>query len=373
MSYFFDRLLSVKYDVKTTKLPKSEVELQISLPSDFLVSARKKAIEMIGLSIEIPGFRKGHVPEKMVIERVGEKYILEESAELVLKEHFPKIVMQENLDLIGNPNISITKLALDNPIEFKVVCAVVPTFTLPDYKSIAKKENSKKEEVSEVTEKEIEDVILQIRKNKAHYDWHQAHKNEDGHNHPDLEKEENLPIVDDEFVQKAGNFKDVEEFKAKIKENIKKEKEDKQKDKKRASVMEALVEATEMEIPDVLIESEIDKSIAQMKDSVERMGVTWEEYLTNTNKKNKKEDAGTQVAEEEIRKDLRESAENKAKIQLIFNKIAEEEKLTVNQDILNNEIKDILEHYPDASEESARIYVSTVLLNQEVLKILENN
>lgn len=363
----------MKYEVKTTKLPKSEVELQISLPSDFLVSARKKAIEMIGLSLDIAGFRKGHIPEKIIIEKVGEKYILEESAELVLKEHFPKIIEQEKLDPIGRPDISIIKLALGNPLEFKITCAVVPVFTLPDYKAITKKENSKKEEVSEVTEKEIEDVILQIRKNKAHYDWHEAHKDEEGHNHPDLEKEENLPIVDDAFVQKAGNFKDVEEFRAKIKENIAKEKADKQKDKKRASMMEALTKATEMEIPEILVESEIDKSIAQMKDSVERMGVTWEEYLTNTNKKNKKEDASIETAEEEIRKDLRESAENKAKIQLIFNKIAEEEKLSVNQDILNNEIKDILEHYPDASEESARIYVSTVLLNQEVLKLLENN
>src|SRR3989344_1923535 len=97
-----------------------------------------------------------------------------------------------------------------------------------------------------------------------------------------------------------------------------------------------------------------------MKDDIARIGGKWEDYLTHTKK-----------TEDDLKKDLRDSSEKKAKIQLILNKIAEAEKLEPNKEILEQEIKHIKEHYKDANEQSARIYVSSVLLNQEVLKLLE--
>ena len=127
----------MQYEVKTKKLPKSEVEMEISLPADFLASARKKAVEMFGNSLEISGFRKGHIPENIITEKVGEAGILEEAADILLKEHFPKIIEQEKSDIIGRPKISITKLALGNPVEFKAIFAIMPEFKLPDYKKIA--------------------------------------------------------------------------------------------------------------------------------------------------------------------------------------------------------------------------------------------
>jgi len=353
----------VKYEVKTKKLQKSEVEIEVSLPADFLASARKKAIEMIGLSLDISGFRKGHVPENVVVERVGEGKILEEASDILLREHFPKIIGQEKLDIIGRPKISVTKLALHNPFELKAIFAVLPEFELPDYKKIAA--NSKQPVASEepkVEDKEVEEVLLQIRKNKAHFDWHKNNPEADHHNHPDLEKEENLPILDDEFAKAAGNFKDLNELKEKIKQNIVEEKKFKNIEKKRAAIMEELLKKTEIDMPEILIESEVEKSLAQMKDDVVRAGGKFEDYLVHIKK-----------SEDDLRKDLRESSEKKAKIQLIFNKIAEVEKLEPNKEILENEVKKILELYKDASPENARIYVSTILLNSEVLKLLENS
>jgi len=337
----------VKYEVKIKKLEKSEVELEVFLPADFLNSARKKALEMFTLSLEIPGFRKGHTPENMVIEKVGETKILEESADLILREHFPKIIEQEKLDIIGRPKISITKLALGNPLEFKAVFAVLPEIELSDYRAIAKevgeKEKSKEEKI-EANEKEIDEVLLQIRKNKAHFD-----------------KTENLPELNDEFAKLAGNFKNLDELKEKVKQNIIEEKKIKNIEKKRASIMEELLKNTKIDLPEILIESEIEKSLAQMKDDIVRMGSKFEDYLTHIKK-----------TEEDLKKDLREGSEKKAKVQLIFNKIAEAEKIEPNKEILENEVKEVLKHYPEASETNARIYVSTILLNSEVLRLLEN-
>lgn len=354
----------MSYEIKVKKLPKSEVETEVVLPADFLVSARKKALENICMSLEIPGFRKGHTPEKMITEKIGEDKILEEAVDILLKEHFPKIIEEAKLDIIGRPKISITKLALGNPVEFKAVFAVLPDFKLPEYKEIAKKEMSKKDELVEVSEKEVEEVLLQIRKNKAHFDWHQKHKDDKTHNHPDLDldKEENLPKLDDELAKTAGNFKDLNELKEKVKQNIINEKKSKNSEKKRAGIMEELLKQTKIDLPEILVESETEKSLAQMKDDVARIGTKFEDYLAQIKK-----------TEEDLKKDFKDSSEKKAKIQLIFNKIAETEKLVPDKEILENEVKEVLKHYPSASEQSARIYVSTILLNSEVLKLLENS
>lgn len=354
----------MKYDVKVNKLPGSQVELEISLPADLLVPARKKALENLSNSLNIAGFRNGHIPENIVIQTAGEGRVLDDTADIVLQEHFSEIIAQEKFDIIGRPQISVTKLALGNPIEFKATFAVLPNFELPDYKKIASslaKASADKEEKIEVSDKEVADVLLQIRKNKAHFDWHKANPDHKEHNHPDLEKEENLPPLDDELAKSAGNFKDLAELKEKIKENIVIEKTNRNKDKKRAEIMEELAKNTKMELPEILIESEIKKSIAQMKDDIERMKGKWEDYLTHTKK-----------TEDDLKKDLRESSERKAKIQLIFNKIAEAEKIEPNKEILENEVKEVMKHYPEASEQNARIYVSTILQNSAVLKLLEN-
>lgn len=356
----------MSYEVKTKKLPKSEVELEVSLPADFLLSARKKAVELFGNSLDVAGFRKGHIPENIVIEKVGEARLLEEAAEILLKEHFPQIIEQEKLDIIGQPKISITKLALGNPLEFKVSFAVMPEFEMPEYKKIASEVRSKSNEAREkkdliASDKEVEDVLLQIRKNKAHFDWHEAHKDETGHNHPEI-KDEDLPVLDDAFAKEAGNFKNLDELKEKVRENIVAEKKIRNIEKTRAEIMEELLKKIAIDLPEILIQSEIEKSLAQMKDDVARMGMKFEDYLEKTKKK-----------EEDLRQDLQESSEKKAKIQLIFNKIAVAEKIEPNKEILENEVKEVLRHYPNASEQNARIYVSTILMNQEVLKLLENS
>lgn len=354
----------MQYTYKLENLSKSEVEIKVEVEADALNKARAKALKQITDNLELDGFRKGMVPEKIVIEKIGEDAILEEAAEIAINETLPKIFDEIKKDTIGRPSVSITKVALGNPLEYKIRIAVVPEFALPEYKKIAKEILNKKdkdEDLLEVSEKEIEDVVLQIRKNKAHFDWHQNNPEANHHDHPDLDKEENLPVFDDEFAKAAGNFKDVSELRDKIKENVLEEKKSRVSEKKRVSIMEELVNNTKMDVPEILIESEIAKSLAQMKDDVARAHGDWDEYLKHIKK-----------SEEDLRKDLRDGAEKKARVQLIFNKIAAEEKIALNPAILENEIKNILEQYPGASEENARVYVETLMLNSEVLKLLDS-
>ncbi|HEY4478565.1 MAG TPA: trigger factor [Candidatus Paceibacterota bacterium] len=278
---------------KINKLEKSKVEIISSIEAKHFESFRKKALENINNEITIDGFRKGKVPENILITKVGEMNILEEMAELAISEAYPKILVEEKIDAIGRPEINITKIAKDNPLEFKVITAVIPEVKLADYKKIAKEEkgNNSNEKIEEATEKEIDDAK-----------W-----------------------------------------------------------KKRIILSDKLIESSSMDIPEVLIESEVKRIEAQFGDDVARMGVKIEDYLSHAKK-----------TIEDLRKDWKPHAEKKAKLQLILNEISKLEKIKLDEKELEKEINHILEHYKDADREQVRVYAETVLMNEQVFRFLEN-
>src|SRR3989344_8711653 len=101
-----------EYKVKIKQLPKSEIKIEAEIASSLFDASRDRALKKLGETVEIAGFRKGHVPEKVVLEKVGEARILEEAANILLNEYYPKIILEEKLDTIGRPEVAITKMAL---------------------------------------------------------------------------------------------------------------------------------------------------------------------------------------------------------------------------------------------------------------------
>lgn len=341
----------MKTEIK--KLPKCEVEILGTLETAELEAFRGKALKHLGEHAELPGFRKGHIPEGVLETAVGEMSILEEMAEIAIATKYPDIIIENKIDAIGHPKVSILKLAKGNPLEFKIITAVVPEFELPGYKKIAEKITSKKEDVK-VTDEEVEKVILEIRKQRAHVHV----EGEDPKSH-DI-KEEDLPPMDEEFFKGLGGIKTVEELREKIKENLGKEKEQQTKEKIRMSIIKEILSETKMEIPELLIQSELARMIAQFKHDVTQMGIKFEDYLGHIKK-----------TEDDMKKEWLKDAEDRAKTQLIIDKIAETEKLTPEKDLVEKEVEHILEHYTDADPERTHGYVSMMLLNEKVLEWLE--
>ena len=282
-------------------------------------------------------------------------------ANLALREEYPKIIIENKINAIGKPEISITKLAKGNPLEFKVRVAIMSEIEIADYKTIAKKTATEK--IAEVTEKEVENTIIEIKKMRAKTVSDQQPKTDDKEsidNNKDKEEEE-LPEIDDAFVKTLGNFKNVADFKEKLKENIKAEKTRKANDKKKAQMMEEIAKSSKMVLPNIIIESELDKMIAQFKGDVAQSGGTFEEYLKHIKK-----------TEDDVRKEWRTDAEKRAKSQLILNKIATEEKIIAPKEEVEKQMKQMLNHYKDADRERVRIYVETILTNEKVFEFLEN-
>jgi FKBP-type peptidyl-prolyl cis-trans isomerase (trigger factor) len=348
------------YDSVTIKpIEKSRKEIVGSIAAEVWGKHRAEAIKHINEHIAVDGFRKGLVPENILIAKVGEMAVLEEMAELALSKAYLDIIIENKIDSIGKPEIQVTKLAKDNPLEFKIITAVVPEVKLPDYKKLAQKEVTKqnKDDVK-VTDKDIDDAILRIRK---------THASHEGHDHEKMSKEEHekaieasMPELTDEFVKKLGDFNDVPDFRTKLSAMLAEEKVATAKDKSRVSIADAIAAETRVELPDIMIESELHRTEAQFSADIERMGIKIDDYLKHAGK-----------SMEDIRKEWRPHAEKKAKLQLILNAIAVAENVKPEKKEVEEEVNHILEHYKDADREHAAVYAETVLTNEKVFQFLE--
>ncbi|MBM2817585.1 MAG: tig, trigger factor, trigger factor [Parcubacteria group bacterium] len=332
---------------KVSKLENSELEIEGEIGSEHLKSYRDKAFEKIKKEAELPGFRKGHVPESMLIGKVGEISILEDGAYDAIRDTLPHLLSEHEYDFIGVPEVTITKIAHGEPLGFKIKIAVMPEVELADYKKIARNENSKETPKTEVGEKEVEEAIENILKTAA--------------NRSGDDKSPTVPELNDELVRKLGDFKDVSDFKIKLKEILIKEKENKAREKKRLEIVEKIISESKMSLPNVLIENELNKMEAQFKDDIEKMGMKVEDYLKHLKK-----------SFEDMRKEWKPDAEKRAKLQIVLNRIAISEKIETDKNEVEKETAHILEHYKDANPARAKEYIEMVMTNQKVFEFLES-
>ena len=350
--------------VNIKKLPQSEIEIEGELEADVFETYFAKALLKIGQNVEVDGFRKGKVPEHVLLSKIPEIRVLEEMAEMALSEHYPKILEENDLDVISRPEISITKLARKNPLGFKIKTALIPEIRLPNYKEIAKDTLSAVTDIEKnivVTDEEVENTIMDIRKSRApkkHVS--EGEKDIKSEEESTETKDEELPLFNDEFVKALGPFEGIEDFKEKLKVNIKLEKENQLKEKTRLKIVEKIISESDIDLPNILVEVELDKILFRMESDITQMGLKFEDYLKHMNK-----------TTEDLRKEFRKDAEKKAKLGLVLNEISKLEKLIAVEDQVNKEVAHILEHYKDADPERAKLHAENVLTNEKVFAFLE--
>jgi len=353
---------NIQTEIKTLQ-EQSEVEITVTVSADTLDMAIASEWDNIAKNAKIDGFRKGHVPRAVLEKNFSEASVLDKAAQAVVREVYPGIIIENDIKAVGSPMINITKLAKGNDLEFVVTVAVMPEFTLPDYKKIAKKEFSAKAD-TKVTKKDVEDVIKQVQRQRVQIEAIEKQK-ADGVEQPKVPqlheiKDEELKPLDDAFVQTLGDFKTVDDFKKKIEENIAEEKKLKDIEKKRIATIEAIVAKTDIVIPRILAEYELDRIQSQFEADIAQTGTKVADYLTQINK-----------TMDEMRASWKEDAEKRAKLQLILNKLADEHNIEPSKEAVDKEVQHLLAHYKDAKEDNVRVYVETMLTNEMVLKFLE--
>lgn len=144
-------------------LGKSQIELIVELTAEEFRPYLKRGAEKVSREVKIEGFRPGHVPYEILKAKIGEMTILEEAAKIAVSKTADGAIKENaTSQIVGQPEITITKLAPDNPLEYKIILAVLPEIKLGDYK------NAKvKMEKAEVDEKDIEKLIEQMREMKV--------------------------------------------------------------------------------------------------------------------------------------------------------------------------------------------------------------
>lgn len=364
--------------------PQSQVTITGELPFTLLERERAAAVAHLGKDVKLDGFRQGHIPEKVLIEHIGDMAILGEMAERALAKAYPHILEAHAIDAIGRPSVEITKLASENPLGFKATVAILPEITLPDYKDVAGKLNKEKDS-AEVTDADVEQQIKDIMRQKAAYERMQQKaaaagegSTEEKDAHTDMtelptpeseaekaeeEKEPDLSELTDDYVKtlgQPGQFESVDDFKTKVREHLQIEKEREVTAAHRAKITDAIIDESTLDLPQVLIDSELEQMFAQMNEDIARAGLKMEDYLAHIKK-----------TEEEMRADWTPAAEKRAKLQLILNEIAKQENITPDTEKLESEVKHLLEHYKDADESRVRLYVASVLTNEAVMEMLE--
>lgn len=347
-------------NITVKKLPQAEIQLDIIVDAKTFASYYNTGLKHVQEVIEVDGFRKGNVPEHVIVAKYGEMIILEEMANLALRDAYIEAIKQHKLSPVADPKVTITKLAKDNPLEFTMVFPVYPEVKLPNYKAVAA--NAGKGHVSEeVTDKDIEDVLKELAKGRAH---EHAHAHDPNHTHDDhKEHTHELPPIDDAFAKSFGeDFQTIAHLKAKVKENLSLEKAQKAKEKKRTAIMEALIKETQAEVPEALIEMELSRMLIQMKGDITRFGGTWEEYLKHGN-----------TTEEKLKGTWKHDALKRTLSQLILAEIALVEKISPTDEEIETELVRLLASVQDADEERAKAYLNQVLTHEKVLSFLETD
>lgn len=327
------------------KVKNSEAEIEGEIPWDILERHKAEVLEELRQDFTAPGFRKGHVPLEVFVKSVDEHHVLEDAAERALQDAYPLLIEEHNLQPLGRPEVTITKLAAGNPLGFRVRVGVVPEVKLPNYLKIAK-EIMADEPAAEVAPEEIEKVIDELR----------GLRREKG-----AAADAPLPELTDEFVKTLGAFEGVADFRAKLAENLKLEKENERTRGRREKIAAALGEKTKMILPASVLEFEAQVTHEKLAADLANAKISMEDYLAKMKK-----------TPEELLAEHRSWAERQLQTRFILEAIAKEENLAADPEEVALEVHYLRQQHPQTDPESLKRYAESLLRNEAVLKFLES-
>ncbi len=116
----------------------TRVKLTVEVPSADLKPRLDAAYKQIGANVNVPGFRKGKVPARIIDQRFGRGAVVQEAVNDALPEYYTQAVEEHELQPLGQPEVNLTELPMapDQDLKFEAEVDVVPSFDLPDFSGI---------------------------------------------------------------------------------------------------------------------------------------------------------------------------------------------------------------------------------------------
>lgn len=181
-------------------------------------------------------------------------------------------------------------------------------------------------------------------------------------------KKKELPELDDEFAKDVSEFDTLEELKADIKEKQQKQNDEKAKYETQEAVIKAVCENVKVEIPDGMVEVEIDNMLKDIEQRLSYQGLKLEQYLQMMNK-----------SIEDIRKEYEPQAVEGIKSRLALEAVIKAEKIEATDKEVDEKLKEMAKNYGKENDEeflkneNVRSYIKQGLESEKAIDFLVKN
>lgn len=150
----------MKTDVE--KLEETRAKLTVQVPYEDLKPEIDKVYKQVGKQVSIPGFRPGHVPTRIIDQRIGRGYVLEQAINERLGDYYGRALGEADLTPLGQPEVEVVETPAvegkpGGDLKFTAEVDIVPDFVLPSLEGLSL-EVSKLEVSDEDVEKELDQL-----------------------------------------------------------------------------------------------------------------------------------------------------------------------------------------------------------------------
>lgn len=424
-------------NVKVEKKENSVVEIEFTMEKEQFNAELDKAFKQNAKKFKVPGFRNGMVPRAVVEKNYGEGVLYEFVIENTVDDAYRAAVIENNLEIVSRPELDIKQIGKDKDFIFVVKVCVKPEAKVSEYKGLEIKKVS-----TRTTKKEVDEELESVREKNARIvtveDKKRELKNGDisvidfegfvdgvafdggkGENFeltigsgqfiPGFEdqmvgmklgeerdvnvkfpeqyhvadlagkdatfkvklneiKEKILPELDDEFAKDVSEFDTLEDYKKDLQKVVKERKEKQAKATKEQEALDKFVENVEVTIPDGMVDEEVEKMVEEMNANLSYQGLNIDTYLQYIG-----------ISLEDYKKEMRESAVKRIKLNLGLEYVAKEEKIEVTEEDVDAKIKELSAQYGAGDEESllknenARNYMRQQLAQEKTMNVIIEN
>ena len=401
-------------------LEKSQVKLTIEVGAEEFEKAVNKAYLQMRGKMNVPGFRPGKAPRKIIEGMYGAEVFYEEAVNIVLPDAYEAAVQEQKLEVVGYPQVELLDVGKEG-FSFKATVAVFPEMTLGQYKGLeapkaeAKvtdedvdarlkemaERNSRMVSVDRAVEKgdianinfegfldgepfdggkgedhdlEIgsgsfvpgfEDQLIGMKAEEERdinitfpEDYHAdlAGKAVVFHVKVNAVKVKEVPAIDDEFAKDVSEFDTLDELKADVRGKITAEREEAAGRAFEDILMGKVADGLTGEIPDAMVEAQAQRFVDNFRMQIQSQGLPFDKYLEMT-----------KMDEDSLLEQAKEPAARQVKMDLAVGAIIKAEGLEATDEDVDAEYEKMAKQYGMEAEEIKK-YMDAEVIREQVLR-----